>query len=219
MVRIVHALDRELGRRRNIDADANQSLVQQLAVSSPPLAGRRDVRSFAVGSVVRAEHRIEPARLVEAAPDGFGRHRPALRGTMAREAAAAVGAERLEERIGQIDRAVHVDGSNGSRVVGRDERERVVLVGQRVPLCGHETDASAHTHDHPGTHKAVRHGCSCLVRSRPSRRGIPDLAVRASEGEDESPYIAIRQDREKYFGCQRLPSRFAHSPAWMKLAQ
>ena len=72
VVRIVDAVDDELGAGRDVDADADQAALEQHAEGPTPLSHGRHVRAFAVRSIVGAEHRIEPRDSVEAALDASG---------------------------------------------------------------------------------------------------------------------------------------------------
>src|SRR4051812_32712837 len=110
-MRIVDVDDLELRSLGHLQPDTNDAFAEEHAERAAPPAERRHVGALTIGTVVGPEDRIEPPRQLEPIAKLFGRNRPGLGGTMARETGAAVGAEILEEGVVQVDRFARRDGA------------------------------------------------------------------------------------------------------------
>src|SRR5262249_54978608 len=123
-VRIVDIDELELSGGADGDADTDESLRQQRAIGHAPRIDGRDVGRRRSRAVVRPENRVETTRRVEAIAKVCGRDRPAVRRLMTRDTGAPVRANRLEERIREIDPAVYVDRGLTAGLVIEHEHSR-----------------------------------------------------------------------------------------------
>jgi len=123
---ILDAYDSELRIGRYPQSDADQSGVEQQAVGCPAPAycGRIDV-VIAVGTVIRAENRVEALGREKSELDFASRYGPGLSEAMAGGTRSPVGAQRLEGRSRPIIRCVvDVIGLNEAAWIGyRKETE------------------------------------------------------------------------------------------------